>query len=514
MYDVVDPNKRRQLPQHDFNEPKVNQTPASFRFIKGSIEQKQEEDILINTSDQTLVIIRPKYYVGSSGSVWASDYMRLCHEQPQLFQESGLHAYSTALKKFSAYLHDIAYYFSHLTMEEDVTNASSESDCQHRLYEEHKLHWLVQQTEEATESWNEEEDSILESEKVIGTDLKSKAVDIQKKAKCCIENCLQLIVDNKLYEKEEDVSNDCKELCHTIERLQLTPWCCDVLKATDAGPGVGVSNLEVRFRDIEIARVHSSDRVNRIHRAPGDSGQNEAERSNAAIGDALVDGSALKWNYYGPLDGLKEDEVKNLSVTDLQKRENDCMEKNAWKVAEEVTKIIDDEPGPAGDYMKCYVTTRQEKQFLFNTTYLLQYTSIKSDINRATVPGNAYFSKIEKFTQEHSESGEMYMEFLKGSCEKEKSERCEYCVSNDFCCSTDIKHIPRPYPDAQRPGLHYLAMKDTPTVGRSVDDFHPRVQLKAISEKITHFLIILTTSQISRRNTWLLKTPSSCMSIT
>ena len=37
-----------------------------------------------------------------------------------------LHAYSTALKKFSAYLHDIAYNFSDLTIEEDVTNASSE----------------------------------------------------------------------------------------------------------------------------------------------------------------------------------------------------------------------------------------------------------------------------------------------------------------------------------------------------------------------------------------------------
>ena len=83
---------------------------------------------------------------------------------------------------------------------------------------------------------------------------------------------------------------------------------------------------------IEIARIHSSDRVNRVHRAPGDSGQNEAERSNAAIGDALVDGSALKWNYYGPLDGLTEEEVKNLSVTDLQKRENDCIEKMRGKL--------------------------------------------------------------------------------------------------------------------------------------------------------------------------------------
>ena len=106
-----------------------------------------------------------------------------------------------------------------------------------------------------------------------------------------------------------------------------------------------------------------SDRVSRVHRAPGDSGQNEAERSNAAIGDALVDGSALKWNYYATLDGLSQYEIENLSLIDLQKREEDCMEKNAWRVAKEVAQTIDDEPGPAGDYIKSYVTTQKERQF-------------------------------------------------------------------------------------------------------------------------------------------------------
>jgi hypothetical protein len=85
----------------------------------------------------------------------------------------------------------------------------------------------------------------------------------------------------KLWEKLENISNNCSEILLRIERLQLPPMCCDVLKATDAGPGVGVSNIEVRFRDVETARMHSSDRVNCIHR---DSGQNEPERSNAAIG--------------------------------------------------------------------------------------------------------------------------------------------------------------------------------------------------------------------------------------
>ena len=73
------------------------------------------------------------------------------------------------------------------------------------------------------------------------------------------------------------------------------------------------------------------------------------------------------------------------------------------------------------------------------------------------------------------------MEFLKGSCGKEAGGRCGFCASNDYCGSADITHIPKPYSDALKPGLHYRAAKDTPwpTDGRSVDDFHPRVHLKA-----------------------------------
>ena len=74
-----------------------------------------------------------------------------------------------------------------------------------------------------------------------------------------------------------------------------------------------------------------------------------------------MDGSALKWHYYGPFDGLSEDEIHTLSVVELKQREDESMEKNAWRVSEEVKQTIDDEPGPAGDFMKCYVTRRKDK---------------------------------------------------------------------------------------------------------------------------------------------------------
>ena len=50
--------------------------------------------------------------------------------------------------------------------------------------------------------------------------------------------------------------------------------------------------------------------MNRIHRAPHDSGQNEAEHSNTAIGEALVDGRALHWEYFQPTDLISEEELR------------------------------------------------------------------------------------------------------------------------------------------------------------------------------------------------------------
>lgn len=88
IYDVCNPNEQKKLKQHDFNNPEVNQTPASFRLIKQHIENIQEKDELMSDQDQRLVIIRPKYFIGSGGSLWASDYMRLSYGVPKLFQES------------------------------------------------------------------------------------------------------------------------------------------------------------------------------------------------------------------------------------------------------------------------------------------------------------------------------------------------------------------------------------------------------------------------------------------
>ena len=186
------------------------------------------------------------------------------------------------------------------------------------------------------------------------------------------------------------------ELQEQISALNLPPVKTDIVKATDAGPGVGCSNIEVKIRDVEMARIFNSDRVNRIHRAREDSGQNEAERSNASIGEALVDGGALKWNYHDPLATLSEDDLEKLSIEEITALEESAIESNAWTVAEDVKNRIQDEPGPAGDYMKAFLTPRKEFQFFYNSAEC-RLSTLTAESKQDTVPEHCYFKKNSHF---------------------------------------------------------------------------------------------------------------------
>ena len=149
------------------------------------------------------------------------------------------------------------------------------------------------------------------------------------------------------------------QILGSIKELRLPPVKTDILKNTDTGPAVGSSNREVRYRNVD------SDCLHRIHRACDDCGQNEAERSNVCIGDALVDGGTLRWKFHEALDGLTQAEIASLSLDDIKKRKGLAMEQNSWMVAENAADRINHEPGPAGDYIQSFyfVTPRKNEHF-------------------------------------------------------------------------------------------------------------------------------------------------------
>jgi len=224
--------------------------------------------------------------------------------------------------------------------------------------------------------------------------------------------------------------------------------------------------------------LHNSDRRARVHRATDDSGQNEAERSNACIGDAMVDGGSLEWEYYKQYDGLDEEELKNKSKEELEELEEKRMMSNAWRVAEDVRLRIDGEPAPKG-FIHAIVSEQPGESFFYNKEYLSKYCAIAKS-NQHEIPGHAYFSSVEDFFDSHYDRGELYMEYLKGDCRR-KGELCGTCKENGWLGQESVKRTPRPYPDTSKhPSYHYLSIADTPVHDREPDDFQPRAQIRKL----------------------------------
>jgi len=227
-----------------------------------------------------------------------------------------------------------------------------------------------------------------------------------------------------------------------------------------------------------MAIILNSDRVNRIHRARDDSGQNEAKRSNACIGEALVNGGPLMCKYFDAhkMINMPEKEFGKLPLEDILKAEVKAMEEYAWEVSKDVRERINHEPGPAGDFMLSFLTPKKDEQCFFNTEELRQYVGKQKDI-----PGFAYFEKINSFIQDHIQVGELYLEFIKEDCKKENNSLCDFCTK--FPNVTGLKRVPKPLPDTTAlPKLQYLPCHTTPTVlygkHQAVDDFQPRAQHK------------------------------------
>ena len=104
-------------------------------------------------------------------------------------------------------------------------------------------------------------------------------------------------------------------------------------------------------------------------------------------------------------------------VSEVKQKERDCLENNARQVAQELAAMVDDEPGPAGDFVKCYAMTFKKGQFFFNKKYLMQYTAANDRGQETPGPGTwSYFKKIYSFIDTHFQIGEMFLEYQKGAC--------------------------------------------------------------------------------------------------
>ena len=107
-------------------------------IFKKKLQNKRNDKIidgklhLANDKDQTVVTIRLKYNIGSSGSIWASETMLLRREIPQRFvvSKSPYRYSSIPLRRFFVHVHDCLYHFQDMSMYEEIMVVTQKNQLQ------------------------------------------------------------------------------------------------------------------------------------------------------------------------------------------------------------------------------------------------------------------------------------------------------------------------------------------------------------------------------------------------
>jgi hypothetical protein len=273
----------------------------------------QGEEKLLKKDDTHAVFIRPKAIVDSSGTTWANETMELRNILPDKFEvrePSRYPNYSSEFRGICSRMHDNVKLFLEMTMEEDLARAcEGNGDSQHCKYEKERLSHLIVRLEYSVSLFvnktTEAESRILASIIPMITNLIDKAQKLHDNLPAAL---------NLLQDQYDTVLKLCSAILEKIGELNLPPVKPRWADFSDAGTGVGCNNFEVQFRDAEMAILHNSDYRIKLHSSRGNSSDNEAERTNSAIGDSIVDGSTLEWNQYKRFDGLSDDEISKLTV--------------------------------------------------------------------------------------------------------------------------------------------------------------------------------------------------------
>ncbi|CAH3023183.1 unnamed protein product [Porites evermanni] len=257
--------------------------------------------------DHNFVYVRPKAIIGSSGSAWASETVDLRHRSPDVLEmpTSNEHTYTEAFRGFCAHAHD--YLFQCMDRAIKVT---TKSECPHRLYEASRVGHLQRGLKRALETFDMDT-SLTDAEKTFAT----RVIPTLSQIQSTLYELKDVISSSEftgvsvgemmiLNARVKVSSTSLFEIFENLKLPKVKPKWADL---TDAGPGVGVSNYLLRFRDSEMARLYNSDYRVRCHRSRCDSGQGEAERTNSAIGDSIVDGETVEWEKTKCFQGMTEE---------------------------------------------------------------------------------------------------------------------------------------------------------------------------------------------------------------
>ena len=237
--------------------------------------------------DHSVVTVRPKHYVGSSGSIWASETVFLRWEHPQLYEIEGS-SYDPMLRKFSAMVYDHISYFKDSTEKGDVDCVTNDAQCQFREYEKTRIEHVVSGISRATVAWNQSRNKLEPEQIATGNEIADYLDALKTEFELLKEKLVSVATPAaELWQTYEHVTGKTKGLLSEMTKRGLPVHVRPrILMHTDKGPGVSVTNFEVKFRDAELARMYDLDWQMRVHYAVND--PCPAERTNACIGSYTI----------------------------------------------------------------------------------------------------------------------------------------------------------------------------------------------------------------------------------
>ena len=393
------------------------------------------------------------------------------YEEPFLF-DANAEPDATYAKTFHSVLFRVFDKLRHYEMSslrEDVMKIMQDKDCNHRRYESARVTSLLKLLTTCLDDLN-----VINNTQEEGS-LNTKVVkdDIETLISQCEKVCSTV-------EKEEDrhaVWDDVKELKQNCSKarnslLQFKPQIKSRLhEFTDAGPGVGISNNDVKIRMVETVMIWNLDFYIRHHLANDDSSHNEVERCQSYVGDAICDGGSIEWEELKEFEGLDEGTIANMSMADLEEHEHARMRKNAFGVCKEITLRMDGATAPGG-FLKAFVSNDKEDMFFTDHEFLKNYL-VSPENKKAALPDGSYYKMLEQFKDSHFEIGEKYAEYVKGACNGLGGGLCSFCEVNHWV-GPPCNRIPKPYPNYTEKKFKYLSVFETPVADREVDDYQPR----------------------------------------
>ncbi|CAC5421437.1 unnamed protein product [Mytilus coruscus] len=321
VFQTTDSDKQRKLPKYDFAQAKLNITPSSHRFIMKDITYVDNNLEMVMSEDENICVFRPKFYIGSSGTVWASEDRKLRYEKPQLYERKAeTTQLSNEFHSIAALIRDKAKHYSLQNVLEDVNRVTANRDCPFKAFEQIKLDSLFLHIEQALKLlniFNLPEKNAYEKQCYM------KLYDITKTIRTRIESTKEQLGDietsEDVQELIENVAHSCTQLLNMLNEFELKKTKPRVLELTDGDPGF--------------------------------TGQlvNDVERTQAAVGKGISDGGSIHWEYK-QLD-IEDNDIKQMTIDEIEKTEDDINKFNVTQTCKDLAMRVENSPGPRGGFM-------------------------------------------------------------------------------------------------------------------------------------------------------------------